>query len=134
MKYLQEIGTITNKTEIAQGIYDVILYCPKIADIALPGQFINILCSCYTLRRPISICGIDKEDGCIRIVFEIRGQGTDCLATLDIGCLLYTSQTVMIIIKNIEIISPGFMENINSDIIIDNDKILEDVYKRQISC
>ena len=31
----------------------------------------------------------------------------------------------MIIIKNIEIISPGFMENINSDIIIDNDKILD---------
>lgn len=85
MKYLQEIGTITNKTEIAQGIYDVILYCPKIADIALPGQFINILCSCYTLRRPISICGIDKEDGCIRIVFEIRGQGTEWLASLDIG-------------------------------------------------
>ena len=30
----------------------------------------------FSLRRPISICGIDAENGLLRMVFEVRGRGT----------------------------------------------------------
>lgn len=39
----------------------------------------------FTLRRPISICGIDKNNGTLRFVFEIRGEGTAEIARLNEG-------------------------------------------------
>ena len=48
-------------------------------------MFINIKLDGFFLRRPISICEVDKEKGTIRIVFEIRGSGTDKLSCLNVG-------------------------------------------------
>lgn len=42
----------------------------------------------YTLRRPISICGIDKSKGTLRIVFEVRGNGTKELSETQTGELI----------------------------------------------
>ena len=39
----------------------------------------------FTLRRPISICGIDRERGTLRFVFEVRGNGTEAIASLGEG-------------------------------------------------
>ena len=48
------------------------------------GQFINIKCGDgLLLRRPISICG--WEEGLLRIVFEVRGEGTAWLAAREEG-------------------------------------------------
>ena len=48
------------------------------------GQFVNIKCGeGLLLRRPISIC--DWQEGVLRIVFEVRGEGTDWLARRDAG-------------------------------------------------
>lgn len=76
MKYLEEQCPILSKIEIAPGIYDVTLKAPGIAALASSGQFVNVLCETFTLRRPISICGFDKEKGTLRLVFEVRGEGT----------------------------------------------------------
>jgi dihydroorotate dehydrogenase electron transfer subunit len=45
---------------------------------AKPGQFVGIYCKDggRLLPRPISICGIDKAKGTIRIVYRIAGSGT----------------------------------------------------------
>lgn len=80
-----ELSKIISKKEIAPGIYDMWLDCPQIAAEAIPGQFANIKCEGFTLRRPISICEINKEQGCIRIVFEVRGDGTAWLAMQNEG-------------------------------------------------
>ena len=38
-----------------------------------------------TLRRPISICEINKAAGTLTIVFEVKGTGTDALANVRVG-------------------------------------------------
>jgi dihydroorotate dehydrogenase electron transfer subunit len=85
MRYTQENSKLLNNSEIAPGVYSMTLSSPTIAGIALVGQFVNILCDGYTLRRPISICGFDAKLGILRLVFEIRGKGTDWLAKRQAG-------------------------------------------------
>lgn len=85
MKYTQGQYIITNKHALAKEIYSFEIKCPEIAEIAAPGQFVHIRTGSFTLRRPISICGINKEKGTLRIVFEIRGEGTSQIARLNSG-------------------------------------------------
>lgn len=88
MKYTQGKYIITDKTAIAREIYSFTIACPEVAAVAHPGQFVHIRTGSFTLRRPISICGIDKEKGTLRIVFEIRGEGTSEIARLNKGDLI----------------------------------------------
>ncbi len=88
MKYTQGQYIIADKTAIAREIYSFTISCPEVAAAACPGQFVHIRAKGYTLRRPISICGIDKEKGTLRIVFEIRGEGTAEIAKLNKGDLI----------------------------------------------
>ncbi len=88
MKYTQGQYIITNKCALAKEIYSFEIKCAEIAEIAAPGQFVHIRTGNFTLRRPISICGIDKEKGTLRIVFEIRGDGTSQIARLNEGDLI----------------------------------------------
>ncbi len=82
----------------AQGIFQIItaeqlsclgyrftIKCPQVAKIAKAGQFVHIRCEGFMLRRPISISSIDPVEGSITIVFEVRGEGTDWLATRKAG-------------------------------------------------
>jgi len=85
LRYTQETGVIIEKREIAPGIFDVAVSLPVIAKAAHAGQFVNIICGDYLLRRPISICGFDPEKGTLRMVFEIRGKGTKWLAERETG-------------------------------------------------
>lgn len=75
-----ESYVIKSKKNIAKGVFDIWVFCPQIASDAKPGQFVNVKCSDFTLRRPISICEIDAQNGLIRLVFEARGEGTSWLA------------------------------------------------------
>ncbi|MGN0605967.1 MAG: dihydroorotate dehydrogenase electron transfer subunit [Oscillospiraceae bacterium] len=83
MKYTQGKYRIIEKKAIANQIYSMTIECPDVAAVAQAGQFVHILPNGYTLRRPISICGIDKQKGTLRIVFEIRGEGTEEIAKLN---------------------------------------------------
>lgn len=85
MRYTQESCKLLYKSEIAPGIYNYTLSAPAIAGAASAGQFVQILCGDYTLRRPISICGFDAGLGILRLVFEIRGKGTAWLAQRQTG-------------------------------------------------
>ncbi|MDO4459236.1 MAG: dihydroorotate dehydrogenase electron transfer subunit [Clostridia bacterium] len=65
---------------VADNIYDFEIFYPEFAQAAKPGQFAHIYIPGRTLRRPISICDINKEKGTLRLVFQIRGAGTAQLA------------------------------------------------------
>ena len=54
----------------------------------MPGQFVHIRANGFTLRRPVSICEINKSKGTLRIVFEIRGEGTAEIAKLNVDNLI----------------------------------------------
>ncbi len=73
---------IISAKEIAKDTFDFTLFYPEFAQMAKPGQFAHIYLPGRTLRRPISICDIDKNRGTLRIIFQIRGAGTDELAQM----------------------------------------------------
>jgi len=66
-------------TEAAK-LYDMLIECPEIAHSAKPGQIVHVDCGeGTTLRRPISICECDGD--CLRLGYEVRGKGTDWMAS-----------------------------------------------------
>lgn len=85
MSYYCGKYTVTEKTTLAREIYSIKVHCPELAKAAEVGQFANIAAEGKTLRRPISICEIDKEAGTLRFVFEVRGKGTEIIARTNVG-------------------------------------------------
>lgn len=88
MKYTQGKYVIISKRTIAKEIYDFTVLCPEIAAIAMAGQFVNIKADGFMLRRPISICEINAEKGSLRLVFEVRGDGTKALSQIPEGSMI----------------------------------------------
>lgn len=88
MSYIQGEYRILTKRNLAKNIYDYVIEAKDMAELAQAGQFVHIRVQGFSLRRPISICEIDKEAGTIRIVFEVRGEGTAELAKLQEGQLI----------------------------------------------
>lgn len=86
--YKQSKYLITEKKAIAKDIFDLTVYCPEIAELAVPGQFVQAAADGFFLRRPISICDIDKKNSTIRLVFEVRGKGTQKLSELNADSLI----------------------------------------------
>ena len=80
MRYTQEQAAILHIEEIAPGVYNTVLSTKTIASAASAGQFVQVLCEPYQLRRPISIAGFDPALGILRLIFEVRGKGTAWLA------------------------------------------------------
>jgi dihydroorotate dehydrogenase electron transfer subunit len=74
--------------KLAPDIFKMTLESEYVARNAEPGQFINVKCSeglNALLRRPISICHIDREHGLLDIVFQIKGIGTEYLSQKQVG-------------------------------------------------
>ena len=69
---------VKEQTCLATGIYDMRLIVGDMAKEARPGQFVCLYSNdgSKLLPRPISICGIDKEEGILRIVYRVAGEGT----------------------------------------------------------
>lgn len=71
--------------ETATDTFDFTLSAGEMAEKAQPGQFVHVLVPGKTLRRPISICDSNAEDKTLRLVFQIRGEGTRWLAGVRAG-------------------------------------------------
>lgn len=74
-----EVCTIKKIKKLTSAAFDLWVEAPKIAAEARPGQFVAVKCEGFTLRRPISLCEIDRA-GLIRLVYEVRGDGTEWLS------------------------------------------------------
>ncbi|TMN23520.1 dihydroorotate dehydrogenase electron transfer subunit [Lentibacillus cibarius] len=72
--------TVEAVQEVALDTIEMILSHSYIAETAKPGQFLHLLAEGHTLRRPISIASINKEQGTVTILFKIIGSGTRRLA------------------------------------------------------
>lgn len=88
MKYTQGKYPILSRKTLAKEIYDMTILCPDVAGIAKAGQFVNVKVEGFMLRRPISICSINKSKGTIRIIFEVRGEGTKEMSKLSEGDMI----------------------------------------------
>ena len=82
---------LLKKEMLIEGIYKFSVKAPEIAKIARAGQFLEIKVSETGepfLRRPISIYNIEKEEGIVEFIFQVKGRGTELLAERKIGDLI----------------------------------------------
>ncbi len=82
------LAELVKKEKLIEGIYKFSVKAPKIAESAKAGQFLEIKVSKTGepfLRRPISIYNIDKENGTVDFIFQVKGRGTELLAELKEG-------------------------------------------------
>ena len=79
----QEICTIVEAVKLNDHAYSFTLKTEHMHPDG-PDQFVHVKCGDgLLLRRPISIC--DWQEGLLRIVFEVRGEGTAWLAQRKAG-------------------------------------------------
>lgn len=77
-------ATVVRSFALTDKIHSLTLELPGEAS---PGQFLHVACGDgLLLRRPISIC--DAGDGAMRIVFEVKGEGTRRLTAAKEGDVL----------------------------------------------
>src|SRR5690625_7085647 len=75
---------LDNKTN-AEDTIELVLENDHISRYASPGQFIHIQVEGFTLRRPISIADVDKDNKKVTILFKTFGDGTRKLASYQPG-------------------------------------------------
>lgn len=76
------------KEMLVEGIYKFSVKAPEIANKAKAGQFLEIKVSEVGepfLRRPISIYNLDKENGIVEFIFQVKGKGTELLKLKKVG-------------------------------------------------
>ncbi|SFD82057.1 dihydroorotate oxidase B, electron transfer subunit [Lentibacillus persicus] len=71
--------------EIALETVEMTLADAFITKEAAPGQFLHLLVDGHSLRRPISITDIDRNNETVTILFKKTGEGTRRLASLQPG-------------------------------------------------
>ncbi len=74
----QETVTVVSQKQIGAGIYDLTIQTKEIAAAAKAGQFVSVYSNDASklLPRPISLCGIDREAGTLRLVYRVTGEHT----------------------------------------------------------
>ena len=74
----EEIAVVVDQSSLGNGIYDLTLKTDKIAKAAKAGQFVSIYSNDKSklLPRPISLCGINRDEDTIRLVYRVTGEGT----------------------------------------------------------
>lgn len=80
-------AVVKSQEMLADGVYSMVLSAPEIARQAKAGQFVSIYTkdSSRLLPRPISLCGIDKEKGELRLVYRVAGAGTEEFSRYEAG-------------------------------------------------
>ena len=78
---------ITDLQKLSDDVYQMTIRSEYVAQNASPGQFVNVKCGGQEvlLRRPISICDIDRSNNTFDIVFQAKGRGTEKLACMCSG-------------------------------------------------
>ncbi len=74
----EEIAVVVDQSSLGNGIYDLTLKTDKIAKAARAGQFVSVYSNDKSklLPRPISLCGINRDEDTIRLVYRVTGEGT----------------------------------------------------------
>ena len=79
----QVFAELIKKEKLLEGLYKFSVYAKEIVELANPGNFIEIRINENSdpfLRRPISIYNLDKENGVLEFIFQVKGKGTELLA------------------------------------------------------
>lgn len=83
MKYNTFDCVLVQKGEISKDIFSFWLENKELAAITRAGQFAHVAVPGKTLRRPISVCDVNESS--IRLVFQVKGDGTKILSQAPLG-------------------------------------------------
>ncbi len=74
----EERAVVVSQEQIATGIFSLVLKTKDIAAHAKAGQFVSVYSNDASklLPRPISLCEINREEGTLRLVYRVTGEGT----------------------------------------------------------
>ncbi len=69
---------VVSVQRLASDVYDMWIKDVEIASSSKAGQFVSLYCNNESrlLPRPISICELNKEEGLVRFVYRVVGEGT----------------------------------------------------------
>ena len=84
----QVLAKLVQKEEIIKGIYKFSVKASEIVEYAKPGNFIEIRVTDQVepfLRRPISIYNLDRKNGILEFIFQVKGKGTELLSRKEVG-------------------------------------------------
>lgn len=80
---LQERGPVLFNRQVAQGIYHLSVKAPRIAETALPGQFVQLKVASEPavqfLRMPFAVFDVDVQQGSVDVCYQVVGEGTEQL-------------------------------------------------------
>ena len=82
------LAELVKKEQLKPDIFKFSVKAPNIVKDAKPGNFVEIRVSDQTepfLRRPISIYNLDRENGILEFIFQVKGKGTEILAKREVG-------------------------------------------------
>lgn len=77
--------TILRKEELAQDTFLLEIKAPRLAQSALPGQFLIIKMTEKSERVPLTISDYDTEKGSVVIVFKAIGKSTKKMSAYEVG-------------------------------------------------
>lgn len=75
-----EKARVLSNTQIARDVWKMDLETEMECG---PGQFVEVKCGEYFLRRPISVC--EAKDGVLTLIYKVVGKGTDWLSGVKTG-------------------------------------------------
>ena len=81
------LAELVKKEELKPDIFKFSVKAPSIVEKSKPGNFVEIRVSDQVepfLRRPISIYNLDRENGILEFIFQVKGKGTKILAQKEI--------------------------------------------------
>lgn len=81
------ITEVVENVEVSVGVWHITVKAPKLAEAALPGQFVQVLVegAGLLLRRPLGIAGANVEQGTVELFYRILGKGTSKLTEYRMG-------------------------------------------------
>ena len=84
---IKEIGKVISNEALIEGfIYLMKIRSVRIAEEAAAGQFVEIRTGrSPLLRKPISLFEVEKAEGTISILYQVKGEGTRNLAAFEAG-------------------------------------------------
>jgi len=82
-----ETMKLISKRELIPNLYELVCEGDLVSEIVMSGQFVDIKVprADLVLRRPISICSVDKEKKQMTLIIRASGKGTQSICETKVG-------------------------------------------------
>ena len=82
---MKNMYKIIRKKVLNPTVVELHIEAPLVANKARPGQFIILRVDENGERIPLTVAGVDKEKGTVKIIYQIVGSTTEKLSHNDLG-------------------------------------------------